>query len=73
MFKDKRSTDVEYIKAQLLKEIEYYRSQAKAYRAMYEKEEDPYVKLVLKKTWWQFNNVAVEFEGIYWQFEKADL
>ena len=73
MFKKKPTTDIEFVKTNLLKEVEYYRSKAKEYKALYEKEEDPYVKLVLRKTWWQYNNVAVEFEGIYWQFERFDL
>lgn len=73
MFKKKPITDIEFIKASLRKDIEYYRAKAKEYWELYEKEEDPYVKLVLRKTWWQYNNVAVEFEGIYWQFEKTDI
>ena len=70
MFKKKAKTDIEFIKKQISKEVEYYKAKAREYRALYEKEEEPYVKLVLKKTWLQYNNCAVEMEGIYWHFDR---
>ena len=70
MFKKKAKTDIEFIKRQIGKEVEYYKAKALEYRALYEKEEEPYVKLVLKKTWLQYNNCAVEMEGIYWHFDR---
>lgn len=73
MFKKKPTTDIEFIKRQLRKEVEYYNAKAQEYKALYEKEEQPYVKLVLKKTWLQFINVAVEMEGILWQFDKTEI
>lgn len=73
MFKKKPTTDVEFIKTHLRKDIEYYRTKAEEFRVLSEKEEEPYVKLCLRKTWWQYNNVAVEFESIYWQFEKTNI
>lgn len=73
MFKKKPTTDIKFIKERLSKEVKYYNAKALKYKALYEKEEQPYVKLVLKKTWLQFVNVAVEMEGILWQFDKTEI
>lgn len=70
MFKKKPTTDIDFIKRQLRKEVEYYETKAREYKALYEKEEQPYVKFVLKKTWLQYTNVAVEMEGILWHFDR---